>query len=252
MAKGGHTWWGGDRACSLLHSKTMLWATGTPESTAKSEPPQLAVCVSCTNILCKYYNTKINVSHSTQDGPQYFLCKWMKSYVKVGWKWIIHKEHLWGLNYVHFKNHPCLVHFSTRMKNKVMDCGKSQQITIWMCGHSFMCSCNSRFTASSRSNMLRSCIDKGSGHKLQGIKTSSNSTKQRQTNGGWGLCADVSHRWAQVTTLKTDRCILQLFCWVCCMAAFSPTSPQQSVTMHRLTPSTFIPLWSSSFKATTK
>lgn len=33
---------------------------------------------------------------------QYLLCKWMKSYVQVGWRWIIHKEHLWELNYVHF------------------------------------------------------------------------------------------------------------------------------------------------------
>lgn len=39
----------------------------------------------------------------TLDCLQYLLCKWMKSYVQVGWKWIIHNEHLWGLNYAHFK-----------------------------------------------------------------------------------------------------------------------------------------------------
>lgn len=27
----------------------------------------------------------------------------MKSYVQVGWKWIIQKEHLWGLDYAHLK-----------------------------------------------------------------------------------------------------------------------------------------------------
>lgn len=31
------------------------------------------------------------------------FAKGMKSYVQVGLKWIIHKEHLWGLNYAHFK-----------------------------------------------------------------------------------------------------------------------------------------------------
>lgn len=37
------------------------------------------------------------------------------------------------------RNQLCLVvHFCTRMKNKVIDCTKSQQITIKLCRDSFM------------------------------------------------------------------------------------------------------------------
>lgn len=38
--------------------------------------------------------------HSIYPAP---LSKGMKSYVQVGREWIIHKDHLWGLNYAHFK-----------------------------------------------------------------------------------------------------------------------------------------------------
>lgn len=46
----------------------------------------------------------------------------------------------------------------------------------------------------------------------KGSKTSHNSTAQRPSEGGWGLCAGMSHRWAQVSTLRTHHTTPEPFC----------------------------------------
>lgn len=83
------------------------------------------------------------------------------------------------------RNHLCLVvHFCTRMKNKVMDCTKSQQIIIRMCRHSFMCGYDRCHTASSWSNTQNLWDGElECGQEPEGSITSYNSTAQTEKTG---------------------------------------------------------------------
>lgn len=105
-----------------------------------------------------------------------------------------------------------VVHGYKRMKNKVMDCKKSQQITIWMCRHSFMCGYDSRYTAASWSNIwdVRDGELKNVDTSQRGRETSFNSTTQRDR--GWGLYGGMSYRWAQVSTPRTHLHTLKPWC----------------------------------------
>lgn len=130
--------------------------------------------------------------HSIYPAP---LSKGMKSYVQVGREWIIHKDHLWGLNYAHFKK-------STVFGSTVLYMHEEQSCRLYKkpTESPYKCVDILPRVATLPRVALTSEASEMESWRRQNAKAFMTRAQRR-----WCRCAGRSHRWAQVTTLRTHH-----------------------------------------------